>query len=118
MLGAALQGCCCGLPTLPTFAATAASLLVCYRVYNATNPSSDSGVALVREKSGSKSFGLWTRLSFYFDCRGLYHDVWHKVSDSSKQEGPDKGRGFEINHHFSPKRFNPWPPNHKYHLPP
>lgn len=36
-------------------------------------------VPLALEKKGARNFGLFSRLAFYFNCEGLYSDVWHRV---------------------------------------
>jgi len=63
-----------GLAILAVFTAVIGFI---YRAYLAAIFPKD--LSLIREKPGHKHFSLWTRASFYFNCSGLYRDVWDKV---------------------------------------
>lgn len=40
------------------------------------------GMPLLREPEGAKRFSLKTRLAYYTDCAGLFHEAYNDVSSS------------------------------------
>lgn len=61
------------------FASLALVALV-LRILGASSSRDPRRLPLALERQGARTFGLMSRLSFYFNCSSLYADTWHRFN--------------------------------------